>query len=275
MAAFVGCGGQDQPTPEPEAARAQRVIDTVERPVERLQDALEQARPQSRSSMVQVRAAAARAADRLEGAADDLRTLNRETATEDDRSLSDAEDALNALARLATALTARTPSVARIEDTGAQASLAVKDLDALRVPELNADSLVAALRRDRRRHAPTPPTSPRDTPDDSVGGSTFNTGRDPGDATAAAHCRAVPDELRCWTPNDGFTVVLDKAGARRDRASEAGNRGYEPASPQIRAGERWTSEGFSCEAGGRALTCTNAAGRGFTLPRYRGLPSYF
>jgi hypothetical protein len=42
-----------------------------------------------------------------------------------------------------------------------------------------------------------------------------------------------------------------------------------------RAGLRWSSYGFSCEATGRALTCVNPYGRGFTLPRYRGLPSYF
>jgi ABC-type transporter Mla subunit MlaD len=284
VGALAGCGRDDQPPTRPETAKAQQVIDGVEKPVERLQDALEQARPRFRSSMVEMRAAAERAADRLDDAADDLRTLNAESATEDDRIVRDAEDALDSLAQLATALTARVPSATRIEDLAAEARLAVDDLEALRIRELNADPLVAAVRQDRRRRAAraarratraSESRSARPNTNANIGGSTFNTGRDAGESTAAAYCRAVPGELRCWTPNDGFTLVLDEAGARRDRASEPGNRGYEPATPQLNADGSWSSYGFSCSPTGRALTCSNTSGHAFTLPRYRGLPSYF
>lgn len=268
------CGPDPDKT---EAEQAQQVIGGIEGPVDRLQDALEQARPRSRTSMVELRAAAERAAERLDDGANDLHTLNAASATPDDRVLSDAEDALDSQAKLATALTARVPSATRIEDAGAEARLAVDDLEALRIPELNADSFVAAVRRDRRRRTADPVTrgKPGTSPPDAVGGSTFNTGRDPGEGTAAAYCRAVPGELRCWTPNDGFTLVLDEGGTRRDRASEAGNRGYEPPTPPLTAGDQWSGYGFSCAPTGRALTCQNRSGRGFTLPRYRGLPSYF
>jgi hypothetical protein len=226
--------------------------------------------------MVELRAAAERAAMRLDDAADDLRTLNAASAPKDGAAVSDAEDALDSLAKLASALTARVPSVTRIEDADAAAQLAVDDLNALRVPDLSADDFVAAVRRDRRRRARgaasgrTTTAAPQGT-----GRPTFNTGRDPGETTAATYCRAVPGELRCWTPNDGFTLVLDENDARRDRPSEATNRGYEPATPQINPGDSWTAFGFSCTSSGRDLTCMNASGRGFTLPRYRGLPSYF
>jgi hypothetical protein len=283
---LAGCGSNDQPPAQLEAAKAQQVIDGVEKPVERLQDALEQARPRSRSSMVEMRAAAERAADRLDDAADDLRTLNAETATEDDRVVRDAEDALDSLAQLATALTSRVPATTRIEDLGAEARLAVDDLDAVRLPKLNADPLIAAVRQDRRRRAAraarrairsrvsrSGPNTVR--ANSNIGGSTFNTGRDAGESTAAAYCRAVPGELRCWTPNDGFTLVLDEAGARRDRASEPGNRGYQPAVPQLDVADFWSSYGFSCSPTDRSLTCSNGSGQGFALPRYRGLPSYF
>jgi hypothetical protein len=139
---------------------------------------------------------------------------------------------------------------------GGEARLAVDDLDALRIPELNADPLVSAVRQDRRRRAAraasraTRASESRSARPDtdganaSIGGSTFNTGRDEGESTAAAYCRAVSGELRCWTPNDGFTLVLDEAGARRDPSSEAGNRGYEPATPQLDVGESWSIYGF-------------------------------
>ena len=103
----------------------------------------------------------------------------------------------------------------------------------------------------------------------------FNTRRSAGEATAAAYCVSDTTALRCWTPNDGFTIVLDEAGARRDRAAEAANRGYEPASPALPFDTSWARNGLSCRSTTTSLTCSNQQGRGFTLPRYRGLPTYF
>jgi len=109
----------------------------------------------------------------------------------------------------------------------------------------------------------------------SADASSFHTGRDAGEGVAAAHCRQAGGELRCWTPNDGFTVILDGAGARRDRGAEAVNRGAEPAAPELARGESWAQGGFSCSSDPGGLTCSNGDGRGFSLPRYRGLPRYF
>lgn len=271
VALISGCGGDEDTGGETNRPRAQTVVDGIEGPVERLQDALVQASPQSRSSMIALRAAAERAADEVDDAASEVRNLRAQGDAEEDAVLGDVENALDELSELATVLSARTPSVARIEEAAAQAELVAEDLDVVRLPRLDVRDFVAALRRERRPVSPAPSTGASGGP----GGAIFNTGRDPGQSTAAAFCRAVPAELRCWTPNDGFTLVLDENGARRDRAAEPSNRGYEPSSEKLVAGQTWQRHGFVCESTIRALTCSNAGGSGFTLPRYRGLPSYF
>jgi hypothetical protein len=86
----------------------------------------------------------------------------------------------------------------------------------------------------------------------------------------------VEPVLRCWTPNDGFTLGLSRYGAAfRVRADAAFNRGRQPAYPAIGVGDRWASGGFDCVSRKSGLTCTNAERHGWTLPRYRGLPAYF
>ena len=104
----------------------------------------------------------------------------------------------------------------------------------------------------------------------------FTTGHDAGEATLATACRVAGAVLTCWTPNDGFTVELPRYGsAFRARSKEAFNRGRQPAYAAIGFGERWRSGGFSCVSRKSGLTCANADGHGWTLPRYRGLPAYF
>jgi len=61
----------------------------------------------------------------------------------------------------------------------------------------------------------------------------------------------------------------------RVRSQEAAHRGYEPETRTYAPGTRWSSGGYACISASDALTCTNAAGRGFRLPRYRGMPTYF
>ena len=102
--------------------------------------------------MVDLRAAADRAADDLDDAQDDLRDI--EAASADDRQIvRQAEDALEELASLAGALSATSPSVTRIEQAAAQTRLAVDDLEQVRLPELDTTAYVAALRAARRRRA--------------------------------------------------------------------------------------------------------------------------
>jgi hypothetical protein len=104
----------------------------------------------------------------------------------------------------------------------------------------------------------------------------FTTGQDAGQSTVATACDMAGTVLACWTPNDGFTVVLPRHGAAvRVRTEEAFNRGRQPGYPAIGFGERWRSGGFACVSRKSGLTCTNDDGRGWTLPRYRGLPAYF
>jgi hypothetical protein len=118
------------------------------------------------------------------------------------------------------------------------------------------------------------PAAPRPTPPARAG--RFTTGHDAGEATLATACRVAGAVLTCWTPNDGFTVELPRYGsAFRARSKEAFNRGRQPAYAAIGFGERWRSGGFSCVSRKSGLTCANADGHGWTLPRYRGLPAYF
>jgi hypothetical protein len=105
--------------------------------------------------------------------------------------------------------------------------------------------------------------------------ASFNTGRSSGERYSAAQCRVDEGILVCWTPNDGYTLALDDAGARRLRSAEPSNRGRDPESTEVILGERWERPGFSCRSTQQALTCENQQGRGFRLPRYRGLPTFF
>jgi hypothetical protein len=104
----------------------------------------------------------------------------------------------------------------------------------------------------------------------------FHTGRDAGESEVAAVCSRGDTVLVCWTPNDGFTVRLPVQGAAyRSRNEEAVRRGVGPPGlPALAFGQTWAHGGFSCQSTKAGLTCHNATGRGFTLPRYRGLPAY-
>jgi hypothetical protein len=83
-------------------------------------------------------------------------------------------------------------------------------------------------------------------------------------------------QLKCWTPNDGFSLLLPTVGTgTRLRDEEIRNRDRQPAYPPIGFGQRWSAAGFTCVSRPGGLTCSNRDGHGWTLPRYRGLPAYF
>ena len=108
----------------------------------------------------------------------------------------------------------------------------------------------------------------------------FQTGRDAGESVAAAYCSAnrrmaTAPTLTCWTPNDGFTLRLDEAGARRVRAEEIANRGRTPRYPELALGARRSAFGFVCTSRSSGLRCVNDAEHGWDLPRYVGLPKTF
>jgi serine/threonine protein kinase len=105
----------------------------------------------------------------------------------------------------------------------------------------------------------------------------FQTGYSPGQRYAAADCETKPGPiLYCWTPNDGYTVALGLHDAvkQRLRTDEPGNRGRQPGGFSILGlNQQRSGGGFTCTSSVSGLTCTNADGHGWTLPRYRGQPS--
>jgi serine/threonine protein kinase len=106
--------------------------------------------------------------------------------------------------------------------------------------------------------------------------SRFNTGTDPGESMPAAYCEvSVPSTVYCWTPNDGFTLRLDDTRARRIRGDEPANKNRTPRYQTLSVGLRNSRATITCSSERTRLTCRNAAGAGFSLPRYRGLPTYF
>ncbi|HEX8121743.1 MAG TPA: hypothetical protein VF549_10820 [Solirubrobacteraceae bacterium] len=104
----------------------------------------------------------------------------------------------------------------------------------------------------------------------------FQTGADPGESLPAAICRAQPSRLYCWTPNDGYTIVLPAAAAPfRVPADESANRGNVPGGARLLpAGGRMSAGAFSCTNAG-PLECESRSGHGWVLPRYRGLPELY
>ena len=95
--------------------------------------------------------------------------------------------------------------------------------------------------------------------------------------------------LYCWTPNDGFTVTL--TASRRPHAStvKANKWHYEPGGRPLGFGKAWwmnrdSASGWGsggagdvlirCVSRASGLTCTNRAGHGFWLGRFRGYRLY-
>jgi hypothetical protein len=109
----------------------------------------------------------------------------------------------------------------------------------------------------------------------------FQTGISPGRTLPATYCEVRPTTggsvLYCWTPIDGYTIEVPSNGfSQRLRSDEATNRGR-TASGYSRLGidQQTSGDGFTCSSRTKGLTCTNAGGHGFDLPRDKGLPAQF
>jgi hypothetical protein len=138
------------------------------------------------------------------------------------------------------------------------------------------DAQKASGRVPSATNAKRPPAGSAETEPTPSGETEFTTGQDAGEATYAAACSIESTALWCWTPNDGFTLALSSSGRpARVRGAESANRGNQPAYGTLGFGERWQAGPFSCVSRKSGLTCSNADGHGWTLPRYRGLPAYF
>lgn len=109
----------------------------------------------------------------------------------------------------------------------------------------------------------------------------FQTGRDPGARYPAAICLIAPlgeQQLECWSPNDGYTIRLDGYGqfaqrpfhARDDKRSHFHRVLKDAPYLPVNIIERYGS--CRCVSRASDLTCMNAGGHGWSLPRYFGLP---
>jgi hypothetical protein len=133
-----------------------------------------------------------------------------------------------------------------------------------------------ALNANRSGRSGTSGASPDEGGSDN--GIRFNTGRDQGEAYAAAYCeigasRKSRNAVYCWTPNDGYTLRLVQGRVARLREDEANNRGRAPVGfHEIPIGRRVEERGFTCVNSDSGLDCSDRTGHGWTLPRYVGLP---
>jgi serine/threonine protein kinase len=120
------------------------------------------------------------------------------------------------------------------------------------------------------RSAPPPVTTP------SVSVNRFSTPRTAGASFRAAYCRAEAATLYCWTPNDGYTIAMGDGPPYRLRGDEAGNKTAAPDSYRLlNFGETRSIGTFDCTSRSSGLSCRNAEGYSWSLPRYRGLPQAF
>jgi hypothetical protein len=84
------------------------------------------------------------------------------------------------------------------------------------------------------------------------------------------------DTLICWTPNDGFSLILTLGDRTPSHRYVRGNVGFHDVVGRLlRFGQSWASHrpairGFRCKSERSGLTCVNAKRHGFWLGRYRG-----
>jgi hypothetical protein len=118
---------------------------------------------------------------------------------------------------------------------------------------------------------------PPETPARTV--ARLSTPRDPGQPYGAAYCDTRAERLYCWTPNDGFTLELADGVVRRaGPAEEDVNRGHAPAAYKVVPfGQSRRIGAYTCtsERGTEGLTCNDASGNGWQMPRYQGCPRPF
>jgi hypothetical protein len=90
-------------------------------------------------------------------------------------------------------------------------------------------------------------------------------------------CRLAAGILRCdilsgLNPEPGESCELDWVGVALSRHAGAeplcaGDTVYDQAAPTLAYGGRWRSAGFTCDSTQTGLSCTNRAGRRFSLAR--------
>lgn len=142
-----GCGGNDEPDT---AAELEEIAATVERPIERLAAALDEAKP---SKLVVLRATAERTADALVNARRDVRDLEDRAPDRERARLREFEAALDEYEALADSLAESPLTPAEVEISDERAQQAAQD-SRVELSELDAGPLVAVLRKARRDRKP-------------------------------------------------------------------------------------------------------------------------
>jgi hypothetical protein len=147
--------------------QALAIAASLERPVERLDDAVQAASPSNEASMVALRATADGAAEDLDDAEEEILALGPEA--QGDPTMRELDDGIEATREVANALAAPSPSAREIQGLSTDAQATLDDLTLIDLPEVDTGGLVLALKRQQRQRArtrddqaiaPTEPTEP-------------------------------------------------------------------------------------------------------------------
>ena len=141
-------------------AEVERIAEDLEPPLDKLGDALDAAVPQSRQTMLDVRAAAEEAAEPLDDAEVALNDVAA-SGERDEELVAQAEEAIGRLSNLDDALLDEEPDLDRIEDASEAAKQAVADLEAISLPTVDASGFVALLRAEEPQGGDVPPPDQR------------------------------------------------------------------------------------------------------------------
>jgi hypothetical protein len=141
-----GCGGSDKPDL---SGRLREVTNSVEAPLHRLDQAVANARPSKRSSMVTLRAAAGRARDALSDARRELRGIEDQGGPSDRSRVREIRGVVSDVQALADALAVDQISVSALEAAGERARQAV-DEASTDLPTIDVARLASAIRKHRR-----------------------------------------------------------------------------------------------------------------------------
>ena len=143
---FLTSGGGDDVD-----RQAVDIAASLERPLERLDDAAQEALPRDEASMVALGAAADRAVEDLDDAEDAIQALEPEAQR--DPTMQELEDGIDASRELAEALAGPSLSAGEIQGLADDAQATLEDVAAVDLPEVRTDELVSALRRQQRERA--------------------------------------------------------------------------------------------------------------------------
>lgn len=148
---LAGCGGgSDRPS---EAEQLRAVAHTLDQPMDRLHEAVADARTSDRSSMITLRAAADRGEAALRSAQQDLQLIATPAQVGVRSPARQMSDALQDLRALTDALSPRWISITDLELAAERAGQTTQD-SSMTLPRIDADRLIASLRRSRRSNAP-------------------------------------------------------------------------------------------------------------------------